>query len=91
MIWFGWMKINKNFNMILVRLRHNNRPEIVFEGSEKDIIYKIHELNLCDYHDRYFYERGKFENLGLGGDEYDYYTIYENYKNLVEMPNILGD
>jgi hypothetical protein len=74
--------------MILVRLRHNNEPEIVFNGSEKDIIHKIHELNLCDFHDSYFYERGKFENLGLGGNEYDYYVIYENE---VEMNNILGD
>ena len=68
--------------MILVRLRHNHQPEIVFSGDEKDIIHKIHELNLCDYHDAYFYERDKFENLGLGGDEYDYYSIYEDEVDL---------
>ena len=73
--------------MILVRLRHNNKLEIVFEGVEKNIIHKIQELNLCDYHDCYFYEKDEFENLGLGGNEYDYYTIFENVD---EMNNILG-
>jgi hypothetical protein len=73
--------------MILVRLRHNNKPEIVFKGSEKDIIHKIQELNLCDQHDSFFYEKDKFENLGLGGNEYDYYAIYENFD---EMNNILS-
>jgi len=62
--------------MVLVRLRKNNEHEIILEGDEKDIIHRIHELNLCDYHDVYFYERGKFGNLGLDGGEYDYYTIY---------------
>jgi hypothetical protein len=62
--------------MILVRHRNNNEPEIVIDGVEKDIIKKIHELNLSDWHDAFFYESGKFENLGLNSDVYDYYTIY---------------
>jgi hypothetical protein len=60
----------------LVRLRSNLPEEIIIESDESDIIKKIHELNLVDYHDAFFYERGKFENMGLNEcDIFDYYII----------------
>jgi len=68
--------------MILVRLQNSKKPEIILEGKEEDLIKKIHELNLCDWHDAFFYERGKFENLGLWEDEYDYYQIYTSEESM---------
>ena len=65
--------------MILVRLRRNIEPEIIFDGEEKDIMNKINELDLEDFHDSFFYERGKIENLGLFDlSKYDYYLIYSD-------------
>ena len=65
--------------MILVRYKNDSEPEITFEGSESEVIEKIHSLNLCDWHDVYFYERGKFENLGMNDTGfYDYYAIYDS-------------
>lgn len=72
--------------MILVRLKSNSNPEIILEGSESEIVKEIHKRNLEDWHDAYFYERDKFENLGLSKEIYDYYTICENkkeFKNLI--------
>jgi hypothetical protein len=63
--------------MLLVRYKSGNEPEIIQCGSEDELIKKIHELNLEDFHDSYFYERGKFENMGLTDtSKYDYYSIH---------------
>lgn len=68
--------------MRLVRYINDKDPEIIFKGSENEIIKKIHELDLCDWHDSYFYKRGKFENLGLDTNIYDYYSIQTDDFNL---------
>jgi hypothetical protein len=68
--------------MILIRLRSNMDPEIILEGSEEEIIKEIHKRDLEDWHDAYFYERDKFENLGLTDKFYDYYVIYENEEEM---------
>jgi len=73
--------------MILVRLRRNIEPEIIFDGEEKDIMNKINELDLEDFHDSFFYERGKIENLGLWDlNNYDYYLIYSD-ENEMRLAN----
>jgi DNA-binding Lrp family transcriptional regulator len=62
--------------MHLVRVQKDKAPRIVFTGSRKEVITKIHELKLCSFHDAYFFECGKFEKLGMNGeDSWDYYTI----------------
>ena len=62
--------------MKLVRIRSRKKPQTVLEGTEKEIIAKIHELNLVDWHDAFFYENGKFENMGICGEKkWDYYMI----------------
>lgn len=64
--------------MKLIRVRSGMEPEIIITGTEANIINKIHELNLCDWHDSYFYEIGKFENMGLKSSTHDYYMmVYE--------------
>ena len=69
--------------MIFVRFINDKSPEIVFEGSEQEIISEIHKKGLCDWHDSFFYERGKYENLGIENpDTYDYYSIYESKEKL---------
>ena len=68
--------------MILVRLRNNMEPIVIKEGSIDELIKEIHTLNLRDYHDAFFYERGKFENMGLYGDTYDYYKMYDCLKQM---------
>ena len=69
--------------MILVRFVNNKDPEIVKEGTEYELIEEIHSRNLCDYHDSYFYERGKFENLGIYGEKtWDCYSMYESKEEL---------
>lgn len=71
--------------MILVRLRNNKDPKIIIHGNESELIKEIHKRNLCDYHDAYFYERGKFENLGLSSNVWDYYTIYESKEEMINL------
>jgi len=66
--------------MLLVRYINNKEPEIILNGVESEIITKIKELNLVDWHDVYFYERDHFENLGLGNKIYDYYSICDKIK-----------
>ncbi len=76
-------------SMILIRFKNDKEPELIIEGEESVIIKKIHELKLCDWHDSFFYEIGKFENLGLGDSTtYDYYSIYtdiESFKKQMEV------
>jgi len=62
--------------MHLIRIQSGKDPKIVFTGSRKDVITKIHELKLQSFHDAYFFEPGKFEKLGMNGEgSWDYYTI----------------
>lgn len=62
--------------MHLLRIQNDKSPKIVFTGSRKDVVAKIHELKLCSFHDAYFFECGKFEKLGQSGEKsWDYYTI----------------
>jgi hypothetical protein len=72
--------------MKLVRIRNNVAPKIILDGTEKEIIEKVHELDLESYGYSMFFERGKLENLGLGKSVYDYYLICEeeNYKTILE-------
>jgi hypothetical protein len=64
---------------ILVKHKNNELSSIIFEGTENETIDKIKELDLEDYHDSFFYERDKFENLGINeNNNYEYYLIYEN-------------
>ena len=52
--------------------------KVVFEGTINEVVDKIHEMNLEDYHDAFFYERGKFENMGVCGEDiWDYYMTSE--------------
>tara|TARA_R110000772_G_scaffold5341_4_gene19193 strand:- start:11792 stop:12043 length:252 start_codon:yes stop_codon:yes gene_type:complete len=69
--------------MILLRFRNDHKPKSVFHGSESGVIDKIHELELTDHHDAFFYKRGKFENLGLNPKgTYDYYLVCENGEDM---------
>jgi hypothetical protein len=70
--------------MILIRYKNDSEPKIVFEGTESEVIEKIHSLNLCDYHDTFFYERGKFENLGINANHYEFYDYYVIYDSIDE-------
>lgn len=60
----------------LIRRKKGQLPQVILKDTKDNIIKKIIELDLCDYHDSYFYERGKFENLGINDSSfYDYYVI----------------
>lgn len=74
--------------MRLVRYKSNVSPEIVFEGTEKEVIDKIHELDLVDWHDAYFYKRDCFENMGLWGDDYDYYGMVLNDAEMLDFEKL---
>lgn len=71
--------------MHLVRYQSNVSPEIIFDGTEKEVIAKIHELDLVDWHDVYFYKRDCFENMGLWGDNYDYYGMVLNEAEILDF------
>jgi hypothetical protein len=55
-------------------------------GTEEEIIQKVRELDLEDFHDAYFYRRGHFEELGLGESVYDYYGIREEMEVIENRP-----
>lgn len=62
--------------MHLIRIQKDKTPKIVFTGSRKEVVTKIHELKLCSFHDAYFFECGKFEKLGMNNEKsLDYYVI----------------
>lgn len=64
---------------LLVKHKNDELSSIIFEGTIQEINNKINELYLEDFHDSFFYERGKFENLGFNEyNLYEYYSIYEN-------------
>ena len=64
--------------MLLIRYKRGESPKPVFSGTEEEVISEILRLDLEDYHDSFFYERGKFENLGLTTLEiFDYYMILD--------------
>jgi len=51
--------------MLLIRLQNDREIEIILKNSNEKVLFKkINELNLCDWHDAFFYENGKFEKLG---------------------------
>lgn len=77
--------------MILVNYKSGIEPSVYFEGTQEEVINKIHELNLCDFHDTFFYERDKLENLGLlYTDQYDYYMIYESVDEFKKIRDFYG-
>jgi len=62
--------------MKLIRIQKGKKRKVIFEGTINEVADKIHEMDLEDYHDAFFYEHGKFENMGVcGEDTWDYYMI----------------
>ena len=65
--------------MKLVRLRNDKDPEVILDGDNESIMWKVNDLNLVKKYDTFWYDKDNPKNLGetIDGKEiFDYYVIY---------------
>tara|TARA_R110000772_G_scaffold2410_4_gene8518 strand:+ start:18895 stop:19167 length:273 start_codon:yes stop_codon:yes gene_type:complete len=73
--------------MILTRLRHDKEPEKILYAVEYDIIKKIDELELENYHRSVYYKKGT-EKLINNLEYHDYYVVYDTINEMEESLGI---
>lgn len=66
--------------MILVKLKSNSDPEIIYEGNKFQIERKIGQLRLYCWSQIFFFKN--INDMGFNGGDYEYYTIYDSEERM---------
>ena len=66
--------------MILVKLKSNTQPEIIYEGDKYQIEKKVRQLGLYCWAQMFFFKN--INDMGFNGGNYEYYTVYESEERM---------